>query len=102
MAYPVVVDQLVGLHLVLCLDGWLAVSLHSVVITGDKRQDKSTKLKETYRVYKNTIILLLLTTHICVKICIPLITFHTWMVIRGMEKLEWVLNEGADHHTTVH
>lgn len=90
VSHPVVVDQLVGLHFVLCLDGWFAVRLHAAVITSVvawSLQDKSTKQIETNRVYKNTFAILLPTTHICGQICILL---QTWKVILSVEKLEWV------------
>lgn len=65
----------------------------SLSLTGQKHQTE-----RDIRVYNNTFVFLLPTTHIYGQICILL---HTWKVIRCVEKLEWVLSEGADHHTTV-
>lgn len=75
MSYSVVVEQIIGLYFGLCLDRCLAVSLHTAVITSVialTLQDKSTTLKETYCVYKNTFAFLLSTIYICGQICILL------------------------------
>lgn len=97
MSHSVVVDQFVGLHFVLRLDGWLAASLHTAVITSTMAQTWkggiALKCKEAYCVF----VFMMPATHICRQICI-------WLgqEIRCEVTVECQGNGGAYPHTTVH
>lgn len=53
-SYPVVVDQFVGFHFVLCSDGSLALDLHPAVITGMMARTLNNKQQVDKLVLKNT------------------------------------------------
>lgn len=105
-SYSVVVDQLVGLHFVLCSDGPLALSLQPADVTSRMARtlkDGHQVDRQIMQAIENTLAflfypnVLLWETHMCAQILL-------WAVqdTQSVVKMDFLVNSGMDLHTNVH